>query len=43
MSPVEGHQDGWRLEQVVYEERLRAGLVHTAEGKAQGDPMAHHC
>lgn len=42
-SPVKVHQEGWRLEHVGSEERLRAGLVHRAEEKAQGDPVALHC
>lgn len=42
-GPVKVHQDGWRLEHMVNEERLRAGFVHTAEEKAQGHPMALHC
>lgn len=42
-SLVKVHKDGWRLEHTVNEERLRAGLVHRAEEKAQGDPVALHC
>lgn len=42
-SPVKGHQDGWRLEHMAYEEWLRAGLVHRAEEKAQGHLAALHC